>query len=279
MRDEADVLKIKQNLWRQGACLLVDATLKICTFPENRQELLSQGLYIVISHDCDILNPSLKKEPVVEVIKAEEITGDEYNGKFINGRNPRELHLKINQKNYRLTPFPQNRFFINRKYLETYSASQLEVEKPKVIINWICKRYRRHGFPDSFNLRCKKSKVLEEIQDIFKQPLAQNIRGLFFRINTDKELPANEPYKIILKMLVPKESYKNPKIFPELQDIFDKIVVLISKIKGVILLDCSQMLSMDEVTLHEYQRLKEWDFDYISFLNGEDGETSCDVVL
>lgn len=267
---------IKQNGWKQGACLLVNTSVEIYTTTKCMKEQLPEGLYFVLSQDCDILNQNLEKEPVIELIKASKIPQRDH--RLTSGKNPRQLHIILNQGNSCLEFLPHNRLFIARTYLKTQCADQVEIidQQLDMLINWITKRYRRHGFPDAFNSRCKP--IMEGIKQILSNE-AKKIRGIFIRLNTRKELEANEKYKLIIKMLVPKEFYEDKQGLSAIHDGFDKILRLFDSINGIEILAGSQVQSMDEITLHGYQELREWDFDYISFLNNEGGETTNNVVL
>lgn len=267
---------IRQNGWRQGACLLVDASKEIFATTKCMQERLSEGLYVVLSQDCDILNSSLQKEPVIELIRADRIAKCDH--EFTSGKNPRQLHVELSGGNYCLELFPYNRFFISRKYLETGRADKVEIagDSLRAIINWICKRYRRHGFPDAFNKRCKP--IMKEIKQILSKE-AKNIRGIFIRLATEKELEPNETYKLIIKMLVLKKDYEDEQELSKIEAGFEKMLALFADVRGIEIIVGSKVQSLDEITVHGYQELKEWDFDYISFLNGEADNPTSDIVL
>jgi hypothetical protein len=64
-------------------------------------------------------------------------------------------------------------------------------------------------------------------------------------------------------MLVPKEFYEDNQELSAIRDGFDKILLLFDRISGIEILASSQVQSMDEITLHDFLELKEWDFDYI----------------
>ena len=263
---DMDAKRIIKNGWKQGACLLVDASIEIYATTKCMGERLSEGLYFVLSQDCDILNQSLEKEPVIELIKANKILKCDH--RSTSGENPRQLHMTLNKGNSCLEFLPHNRLFIAREYLEKRCADQVEIigQQLRMLINWITKRYRRHGFPHAFNSRCKP--IMEDIKQILSNE-AKKIRGIFIRLNTGGDLEADKTYKLIIKMLVPKEFYEDKQELSAIRDGFNKMLLLFERINGIEILAGSQVQSMDEITLHGYQELKEWDFDYISFLNGE----------
>ena len=56
--------------WRQGAILNQELARLAWDHAPNRLDADEQDHLVVASHDCDILNASLTKEPLVEVLRA-----------------------------------------------------------------------------------------------------------------------------------------------------------------------------------------------------------------
>lgn len=277
--ESVDTNKIKNNGWKQGACLLVTESTKI--YPYTQELPLPSGLYVLLSHDCDILNSSQQKEPVVELIHAKEIT--KCINEFTSGKNPRQLHIDIIQGKHHLEFLPHNRLFITRKYLEIHPANKIEITEKqlKILTLWISKRYRRSAFPDVFNKRCKP--IVNNIKQIFNGAI-KDTYGLFIYLSTEKELEPNETYKIIIRLLVPKDIYDNQEELLKIQDDFEKILILFNSIHGIKVLvnsqniGGSQVQSDDDLTVYSWRKFKQWDFDYISFLNDENGKTVNDII-
>jgi len=261
--------KIEKNAWKQGACLSVDESTEIYITTQCMQERLPAGLYIILSQDCDILNISLEKEPVVELLRANKV--QQPNPELISGKNPRQLHIKIDETNECLEVFPHQRFFIARNYLEAQKANQILIidRSLKILIKWINNRYKRPGFPHAFN--CRNSKIIKNIQKILSEE-AKETYGLYIQLSSENELPENETYSILVKLLLPKNIYENEQQLLEIEKGFDLILSLLNNVKGIKTIEGSQVQSMDDITVHQYQELKKWDFDYISFINGENGE-------
>ena len=271
-----DFQRIEANGWKQGACLLVDASTEIYVTTQCMQERLPAGLYIVLSQDCDVLNFSLEKEPVEEVIAANQI--QQCDAELNTGKNPRRLHLDTNASNLFLEVSPNNRYFIGRKYLENSNPALIDMTSRslKILINWIAKRYKRPGFPDAFNRRIG-SELIKKIKRVLSNE-AINTRGLFIRLHSEEELPQSETYNIILKLLVPKYIYENQEGLISIQNGFDEILYLLEAVEGITAIEESCVQSEDDISLHHYLELKPWDFDYISFLNGEDGDVIGSIV-
>ena len=89
---------------------------------------------------------------------------------------------------------------------------------------------------------------------------AKETLGLFIECS-GKELNPDEIYKISIFMLV------------------DKIIMLVSQVSGIEVMEGSQVLSTGDISLYRYSELKQWDFDFISFINDENGKTADDIVV
>jgi hypothetical protein len=90
-----DARGIDQHGWRPGAVL---GPLLRCIVREREPAYLAireDDWLIVTSHDCDIVNGRLEKEPLVEIVRAEVVTRALPNKDQSWGRNPRALQLQI----------------------------------------------------------------------------------------------------------------------------------------------------------------------------------------
>lgn len=266
---------VKQNGWKQGSCLQVDNKIEIYITTQCMQERLPDGLYVVLSQDCDILNKSLRKEPVVELIHANAIeSGDP---ELTSGKNPRQLHLNIGE-NRHLEFLSHKRYYIARDLLETVqAATPLLTNQPlRALINWIVKRYKRHGFPDAFNSRID-SNTIKKIKKIIGVKAEKSL-GLFIRIAPEEELTQDKIYKLYILLLVPKDVYEKEQELLQIEEAFEKIVDLLARVKGIEILAGSQVRSLDDLSVHRYSELKQLDFDYLSFEDGRDGQLAGDII-
>ena len=103
----SDIEKIIKNGWQQGACLHIN---KI-EAPFNQQ-----GLYVLISQDCDIVNPDFKKEHYVEFLFTTE--PNSINSGYKHNKSPRILHLECPNKNIEINAIHQP-IFLPRIQLTT----------------------------------------------------------------------------------------------------------------------------------------------------------------
>ncbi len=272
-----DSTKISQNNWQQGASLFIDSTKDIYVRTQygDQQLRLKDGTYIILSQDCDIVNNCLEKEPVIEIIEARPM--QQCNPEVSSGKNPRQLHL--GGENYALEFFPYKRLFISRHYLEIIPASEIKIEgsQLKILTRWIFKRTVRAAFPDSFNRRIS-TKNIKRIKQILGNEAKESL-GLFVRLASKEELHNNQTYKILIKMLVSKATFDNEQALLRIEEGFNQIITLFYKIDGIEVIEGSQVQSMDDISAHRFLELQQWDFDYISFSNNEDGEIIAEELI
>lgn len=262
-----DHSKIISNGWRQGSCLVVNNG----DFQDKNNNSLKEGLYVVISQDCDVVNHDLNKEPIVELLFMSEIKKED--GSLTNGKNPRKLHfqLQVNGNIKCLECVIHDKFFLPRQYLAGVVPDNnffVKDEELAALIKWVANRYTRSAFPDAFNQRVKS--IIGEIKAILKAHGGKTL-GLFVRLNTYNELDSSEKYKLILNILFyPK--YSDGSFVEEFDSCVDEIAQQFLEVEGVEVVQ-AQRLSIDDLSHYEFLKLKKWDFDYISYSVGADGET------
>lgn len=76
----------REASWRQGSVVSAEAARALGVIEDNN----SHPVVVVISHDCDVLQPP-EVEPHVEVICGRRL--ERIDGSFEFGKNPRKLHL------------------------------------------------------------------------------------------------------------------------------------------------------------------------------------------
>ena len=79
--------------WRQGSILGAGLAQLACEYDPRRVAMNDEDRLIVTSHDCDVVSPSLDKEPVVEILRGQIATARRVDTQLSGGRNPRMLHL------------------------------------------------------------------------------------------------------------------------------------------------------------------------------------------
>jgi hypothetical protein len=251
--------------WRQGSVLgrrLVGEAIRL---KPDRVNVEESDRLIVTSHDCDIANGSLTKEPVVEILRA-VVSQSAPDGNHQCGRNPRELHwgCEIDGCQVNLRCNVHDRWVVPRELLTREGPRPGIDGKPlRIIVEWLAKRYFRAAFPTEFNERWrKKSKDWETL-------LKKNsgwIQGIYLHLNTLDELTSGQTYRCELIVAVPADKRKGPKWAAEKNRLVDEVEDFWSQFGPGIVCDEVDVLGTDEVTLdrieHQYQR---FDADWVSF--------------
>ena len=254
IQEKNDLTKIASNGWKQGSCLLIPNDL---SWEDRNGAKLKSGLYVLVSQDCDIVNPNIEKEPYVEFLYVEKT---KHNGELSNGKNPRKLHIQINQDSneFYVECLPYNRDFLCKKNLfDLFPCGYVAERELRILINWLAKRYTRPAFPNAFNNRVKN--VYKKIQKIMKE-LAFEAEGLYIQLDRDKELEETESYKVSFFLLFSNEVFRD-----KLDDGAEKIFNCLDKVSGIKVINY-RVLSKQEIYLSQFEESKEMDFDFLSYI-------------
>lgn len=79
--------------WRQGTIMGTDVAAMAREQAPKAIDVRCTDFLIVASHDCDLLNPSIDKEPFVEVLAARPVGA--VSPMQALGRNPRSLQFTV----------------------------------------------------------------------------------------------------------------------------------------------------------------------------------------
>jgi hypothetical protein len=264
MADETTAARIMSLEWRQGSVLgpvLVDEAIKL---KPERVGFSADNLLIVTSHDCDIANESLQKEPVVEVLCASTCKTSP-NGNFQCGRNPRSLDLvwETGEKEIGLRLNIHDRWVIPRELLSKEAPRPGLKGKPlRVVVEWLAKRYYRAAFPTAFDGRWKgKSKVWDSLL----KKNSEWIQGVYLRLSTLDELSGNQPYRCHLMVAIPAPKRKGPEWARTMERLTNEIENFWQQFEPGILCDGVEVLGTDEITLSTIEPYQRFDADWVSF--------------
>jgi len=247
MKDEK-VNKIRVAGWRQGSFLQIF---------KNENQDLEEGLYLIISHDCDILHHSFEDETSVEVLLC--LPTNTPNGNMFYGKNPRKIHFQLNGSGYYECSM-RNRYFVDRYFFTSKNpCTEIEISKEtlSIITSWLAKRYNRDAFPDAFNERMA-DKNKKKLQNIL-QKVGENIYKFLIKLDSYEELDENQAYKIELLL-----AYHQKNEDLALEDALEKMIDIIRKNSGIEVTEY-RVKSLDEISLEDAGNFREWDFDYLSY--------------
>lgn len=169
MKQPFDSDAIAKLGWRQGAVLYAKLAESARKQTPATVTMGDGDWLIVTSHDCDVVNFSLAKEPVVEVMRASVLTAKKVDKQQSSGRNPRTMQLAVEDGDdpVLLSLSVHERWFISRDaLLQEPPARHLPDKKRRLIAEWLAKRYIRAAFPTAFDLRWRAK--LKDWQKLLK---------------------------------------------------------------------------------------------------------------
>ena len=253
--------------WRQGAILDQQLALLAWDHAPNRLDADDQDHLVVTSHDCDILNASLTKEPVVEVLRAR--VPDAAAGQRSHhsaGRNPRALRLSevaVRGDAIALDFAVHDRWEIPRDLLmEEAPAACLPDRKRRLVAEWLAKRYIRAAFPTAFDARWRRE------SKAWRKLLKRNsywIQGVYLRLDTRDELTGSVPYRCDLLLAMPSGrrsladwTETTEAIEREFEEFWDRL-------RPGIACEGIRLLTTDRITLARLERYQRFDADWVSF--------------
>ena len=255
-----DSNQIKDNGWRQG-CVLPKSLVERLVQEQGLQAAAENQFYIVISHDCDVTNPSLKVEPLVELLKASLLHPADQEGSRAWGKNPRFYQLEC--ESHAGQCFCQlsihDRISVPREYFATACPDTTTVFDPddiRALALWIARRYVRSAFPDAFVERTKPA------TDRLRKKLRKqgNLLTAIYVVVVEEELPEDRPYEIILHGSMRVDDYGVPERRESVQELLDKVEAALADCDGIEVKE-SCLKSEKEISIDDRRILKRWDFD------------------
>ena len=265
MAEQFDSDEIANLGWRQGAIL--DGTLATLAGEHAPRTVAvdNRDWLVLTSHDCDIVNADLAKEPVVEVLRMRAATVGKVDRQQSSGRNPRALQLAIEacEDSVILSCVVHDRWAIPRTLLlRGRPATYLPDKERRLVAEWLAKRYIRAAFPTAFDRRWRSK--LRSWQRLLRKH-SEWMQGVYLRLGTLGELPAEKPYQCHLILAVPHLkrdeagwARKRTEIEEEVQAFWDQLK------PGIECVDV-EVLGTDEITLAGIEPYQRFDADWVSF--------------
>lgn len=251
--------------WRQGAILGPAIAEHARTVAPAGVAVSDRDWLVVTSHDCDLLNDSLEKEPVVEVLRAEVVRHATLDRQQRWGRNPRALQIAVPRgaSQIVLRCRVHERWTLPRQLLaDEPPLERLDQRTTRMIAEWLAKRYIRAAFPTEFDRRWRpKQKDWVKLLGDF----SSSIQGVYLRLSTQDELKSEVPYKCHVFVAAPVSVASNP----EWGQTKDKIEQDVGKFWGQFHpgIECVgvEVLRTDELTLADIDSHQRFDADWVSF--------------
>ena len=253
--------------WGQGAIL--DRRMAESAW-EHAPERVKQGdrdHLLVTSHDCDVLNASIVKEPLVEVLRARALDDSAgQRGPFSSGRNPRALRLSevsLQGDDVALDLAVHDRWGIPRELLMNEApVDRLPPREGRLVAEWLAKRYIRSAFPTQFDRRWSgRSKAWWKLL----KSHSSWIRGVYLRLHTLRELPADDPYRCDLMLAIPPSKSELTE-WPETRDAIEMAFTEFwDRLRPAIECESVDVVTTDLITLDDISRYQRFDADWVSF--------------
>lgn len=252
---QVDVANVKENGWRQGSILDVNLVRELVDL-ELLPRFKADGIWVVISHDCDVTNRSLENEPSAEVLFGEMIDDTRKDGNRRWGKNSRLLQISDLNADYEFNAHHKSSF--PRWYLTRHRPLQrpLLVETVKRLVAWFALRYNRRGFADEFNNRTR-SAVKKLRRSLRKQ--GDLISGIYL-FTSDNELPKDLDYEVVIWVAMTVEDYQDSDKRTVASKLLGTIESELDGCEGVSI-ESAELRSESQVAISDIRVMKRWDYD------------------
>lgn len=188
-----DPAAIEKNGWRQGA-VLGPTLLQFARERAPKGVTVSDGDWLVVtSHDCDVVNDRLEKEPFVEVLRTVKVAQRAPDNQQAWGRNPRVMQLAIRDGSTSLVLSCKvhERWTLPREVLSHEAPARVLDEKTRrLVAEWLAKRYIRPAFPTAFDGRWRAK--LREWTSLLEKN-SRWVQGVYLRLSSLDELDPQTP--------------------------------------------------------------------------------------
>jgi hypothetical protein len=225
-------------------------------------ELSDDGLFLIITQTCDLVNPSFQNEPYFEVLRLTSIEGQPAPD-ALGGKNSRIIHFQVDTDDgtQLFQTFPYERFFIDRRVLLDHDPDGfLDGQTSDMVNAWLTKRLIRTAFPDKFDQRWKERR--KQIEKVIKR--LKLVKDIYIKIEPFTELEDDNNYEVEIYLLLDANDFDDPDTYVEytkhknsLEDQFNQCLNI--DLHSIVL------ISDADITLRELQALRRWDYSYISY--------------
>ena len=265
MTEVFDSAEIAKRGWRQGA-ILGDALAKLARECSPRTVDVDNSDWLVLtSHDCDIVNASIDKEPVVEVLRMSVAAIRKVDRRQSWGRNPRTFQLasEAREAPVVLSCSVHDRWTIPRALLmQERPAACLPDKERRLVAEWLAKRYIRAAFPTEFDRRWRSK--LKDWQKLLRKH-SEWMQGVYLRLDTLGELPTNTPYRCHLIVAVPHSKRGRGDSARRQVEIEEEVQAFWDQFESCIECTGVDVLGTDEITLADIEPYQRFDVDWVSF--------------
>jgi hypothetical protein len=264
-----DADAIEKHGWRQGAVLGPALLRAARERAPSGLSIADDNWLIVTSHDCDVVNDRLEKEPTVEVLRGEAVSRKAPDKQQVWGRNPRVLQLEVEDGSGAtvvLSVKVHERWTLPREVLSIEPPARILGDKERrLIAEWLAKRYIRAAFPTAFDGRWRAK--LREWTSLLEKH-SRWVQGVYLRLSTLRELEEQTPYKVHLIVAAPAAAKKEAGWAARRDELEREIETFWKQFTPGIECAGVDVVSTDQLTLAEIEPYQRFDADWVSFADG-----------
>lgn len=261
-----DADAIEKHGWRQGAVLGPALLRAARERAPSGLTIADDNWLIVTSHDCDVVNDRLEKEPTVEVLRGEAVGRRAPDKQQVWGRNPRVLQLEVEDgrgATVVLSVKVHERWTLPRELLSTEPPKRILGDKERrLIAEWLAKRYIRAAFPTAFDGRWRAK--LREWTSLLEKH-SRWVQGVYLRVSTLRELEERTPYKVHLIVAAPAAAKKEAGWAAKRDELEREIETFWKQFTPGIECAGVEVVGTDQLTLAEIEPYQRFDADWVSF--------------
>jgi hypothetical protein len=255
--------------WRQGSVLPRELGIDLARLAAPQSlELGDRDVVVVVSHDCDLSQSSLEKEPWVELIIARALDRRP-DGALTRGKHPRLLELEATVEKVPLVArvSASERWLAPRERLGGWvPAGFLMTTPPGIVAKWISSRYIREAFPDEFNRRWSQAEA--SLKQLLRTG-AGEINSIYVALD-DAELDRTQEYIVVMRGVMLVHDYDVEGRRTQAQVTLGRLAAAMSGCEGIDVVDFD-LVSERDVTLDDVAVMKRWSpFDSLSLTDRED---------
>jgi hypothetical protein len=261
-----DAGAIERHGWRQGAVLAANLAAEARKLAPTGVLFAESDWLVVTSHDCDVVNGKLEKEPVIEVLRAAVVQQKKPDNQQVWGRNPREMQLAADDGaggSVVLSVKVHERWTMPREMLMLEGPrTVLDSKTRRLIAEWLAKRYIRAAFPTAFDARWRRS--MKEWTQLLEQQ-SQWVQGVYLMLNTHDELASETAYRIDLLIAAPTSVTKDAAWIKKKSELEGLVETFWKRFAPGIVLDGVAVISTSKLTLADIEPYQRFDADWVSF--------------
>lgn len=224
-------------------------------------------LVVVVSHDCDVCQPDLTKEPWVDLVVV-DVLDRAVDGALTFGKNPRllEFQADIGGRLMAGRVSAGGRWQAPRaRLIESGPSGYLNTIPAGIIPAWLSRRYIREAFPDEFNRRWEP--VKRELRHVLTTQ-AHDLNAIYL-VMDDVELPEGTDYLLVMRGTMLAERFAITELRTAAQSALDSVATLLSRCVGIDVVDW-EVASEANVSLHDVRVMKHWSpYDTLSLSDEE----------